>query len=296
MLFYAEGAEGQLKIEGVKNPSFFEELISSFDWNIIRTQIVTTMIRLVFVLIVFYILRKVSVWAIKVFFKNYFKNHLQRTNRYKTIYRVTFNIFNTIYYFFLIYTILEIFNFPVGTLLASAGVVGLAISLGAQGFVSDLVNGFTMLFEKQIEIGDEVTLDDITGVVLNVSLRTTQIQDFDGTVHFIPNREIAIISNRSKTDMRALITVRLYPDTDIEKVRQIISQANDHYIPQFPEITKPPSDILFSSNDKNQLTLRIVMFTEAGAQYGIMNKFYEFYVKELTEHGIKLPFSDLEVK
>lgn len=296
MLFYAEGTEGQLNIEGVENPSFFEELISTFDWTIIRTQLVTTMIRLLFVLVVFYILRKISVWAIKVFFQNYFKNHLQRTNRYKTIYRVTFNIFNTIYYFFLIYTILEIFNFPVGTLLASAGVVGLAISLGAQGFVSDLVNGFTMLFEKQIEIGDEVTLDDITGVVLNVSLRTTQVQDFDGTVHFIPNREIAIISNRSKTDMRALITVRLYPDTNIEKVRQIISQANDRYIPQFPEITTPPSDILFSSNAKNQLTLRIVMFTEAGAQYGVMNKFYEFYVKELTDHGIELPFSDVEVK
>lgn len=296
MLFYAEGVDGQLNIEGVENPSFFEELISSFDWTIIRTQLLTTIIRLIFVLVVFYILRKISTWALDLFFQNYFKNHLQRTNRYKTIYRVSFNIFNTIYYFFLIYTILEIFNFPVGTLLASAGVVGLAISLGAQGFVSDLVNGFTMLFEKQIEIGDEVTLDEITGVVLNVSLRTTQVQDFDGTVHFIPNREIAIISNRSKTDMRALITVRLYPDTDIEKVRQIISQANDRYIPQFPEITTPPSDILFSSNAKNQLTLRIVMFTEAGAQYGVMNKFYEFYVKELTDQGIELPFSDVEVK
>lgn len=295
MLFYAEGTEGQLNIEGVDNPSFFEEFISSFDWSVIRTQIVTTMIRLVFVLVVFYILRKVSTWAINLFFENYFKDHLQRTNRYKTIYRVTFNIFNTVYYFFLIYTILEIFNFPVGTLLASAGVVGLAISLGAQGFVSDLVNGFTMLFEKQIEIGDEVTLDDITGEVLNVSLRTTQVQDFDGTVHFIPNREIAIISNRSKTDMRALITVRLYPHTNIKKVRQIIAQTNDRYIPQFPEITTPPSDILFSSNAKNQLTLRIVMFTEAGAQYGIMNKFYEFYVRELTDHGIELPFSDVEI-
>ena len=296
MFYFAEGTNGQLNIEGVENPSFFEKLISSFDWNTIRTQFLTTTIRLFFVLIVFYILRKISTWALDLFFQNYFKNDLQRTNRYKTIYRVSFNIFNTVYYFFLIYTILEIFNFPVGTLLASAGVVGLAISLGAQGFVSDLVNGFTMLFEKQIEIGDEVTLDDITGEVLNVSLRTTQVQDFDGTVHFIPNREIAIISNRSKTDMRALITVRLYPDTDIEKVRQIISNANDRYIPLFPEITTPPRDILFSSNAKNQLILRIVMFTKAGAQYGVMNKFYEFYVKELNDHGIDLPFSDVEIK
>lgn len=295
MLYFAEGSENQLNLETVENPSFFEQFIASFDWNIIRTQLLTTAIRLLFVLVVFYILRKVSVWAINLFFKNYFKGPMQKTNRYETIYRVTFNIFNTIYYFFLIYTILEIFNFPVGTLLASAGVVGLAISLGAQGFVSDLVNGFTMLFEKQIEIGDEVNLGEITGEVLNVSLRTTQVQDFDGTVHFIPNREIDIISNRSKTDMRALINVRLYPDTEIEKVRQIIRQTNEKHIPKFPEITVPPSDILFSSNAKNQLTLRVVMYTEAGAQYGVMNKFYEFYVKELTSHGIDLPFSDVEL-
>lgn len=295
MFYFVEGTDGQLGIENVTNPSFLEKMIATFDWAALQKQLITTVFRLVFVLLVFYILRKVSVWAIKLFFQKYFKNYMQKTNRYTTIYRVTFNVYNTIYYFFLIYTILEIFNFPVGTLLASAGVVGLAISLGAQGFVSDLVNGFTMLFEKQIEIGDEVTLDEITGEVLNVTLRTTQVQDFDGTVHFIPNREIAIISNRSKTDMRALITVRLYPDTDIEKVREIIAQANEKYIPHFPKITKPPKEILFSSNAKNQLILRVTMFTEPGAQYEVMNRFYEFYVKELTNQGIELPFSDVEL-
>lgn len=295
MLHYVEAVEEPLNLEGIENPSLFEQMISSFDWSVIRNQIISTTIRLLFALVIFYILRKLSSWAIDLFFKKYFKPHAQKTNRYETIYRVTYNIFNAIYYFFLIYTILEILNFPVATLLASAGVVGLAVSLGAQGFVSDLVNGFTMLFEKQIEIGDEVSLDEITGEVLNVSLRTTQIKDFDGTIHFIPNREIAIISNRSKADMRALINVRLYPDTDIEKVRQIIQDANEKYIPQFPAITIPPADILFSSNEKNQLTLRIVMFTEPGAQYHVMNKFYELYVKELTEHNIGLPYSDIEV-
>lgn len=295
MFYYAETVEEQLKLDAIENPSTFEKMVSSFDWPAIRNQMISTTIRLAFTLLFFYILRKVSTWAIDLFLKKYFTDQTQKTNRYETIYRVTYNIFNAIYYFFLIYTVLEIFNFPVATLLASAGVVGLAISLGAQGFVSDLVNGFTMLFEKQIEIGDEVTLDPITGVVLNVSLRTTQVKDFDGTVHFIPNREIAIISNRSKADMRALIDVRLYPDTDIEKVRQIIDAANEKYIPQFPEITIPPADIFFSSNQKNQLTLRIIMFTEAGAQYRVMNKFYELYVKELTAQNIELPYSDVEI-
>lgn len=295
MFYYTEGSENEISVEAVENPSFFEDLISSFDWDAVKTTLLTTSIRLIFVFIFFYILKRISTWGINLFFENYFKNHKGRENRNETIYRVTFNVFHTVYYFFLIYTVLEIFNFPVGTLLASAGVVGLAVSLGAQGFVSDLVNGFTMLFEKQIEIGDEVTLGDITGDVLNVSLRTTQIKDFDGTLHFIPNREISIISNRSKIDMRALINVRFYPDTDIQKVREIINQVNAKYIPQFPEITIPPDEILFAANDKNQLTLRVAMFTEAGSQYKIMFKFYEFYVEELTNHGIDLPYGEIDL-
>lgn len=296
MLKFADAINNDINLDPVDNPSLFENLIASFDWNAIKEQLITRSIRLFFVLIIFYIFKRIASWAIDLFFDKYFNNHPKKNSRNKTVYRVTFNVFNSVYYFFLVYTILEIFNFPVGTLLASAGIVGLAISLGAQGFVSDLVNGFTMLFEKQIEIGDEVTLGDITGDVINVSLRTTQVKDFDGTLHFIPNREISIISNRSKLDMRALINIRFYPDTDLHKVRQIIKKANDHYIPLFPEITTPPKEILFSANDKDQLILRVVMFTKAGSQYDIMFKFYEFYLEELTKNGIELPYSDIELK
>ncbi|MDN6161891.1 MAG: mechanosensitive ion channel family protein [Atopostipes sp.] len=294
MFYLAESSE--LTIDQVPNPSLFEELISSFDWQAVQAIIFTVAIRLLFVLLLFYILKKISVWAIDLFFEKYFKNHPGKANRNETVYRVTFNIFNTVYYFFLIYTVLEIFNFPVGTLLASAGVVGLAVSLGAQGFVSDLVNGFTMLFEKQIEIGDEVELGDIEGDVINVSLRTTQVKDFDGTLHFIPNREISIISNRSKLDMRALVNIRFYPGTDLEKVRRIIEETNDRYIPQFPEITIPPEEILFSASDRDQLTLRVVIYTEPGEQYDISFKFFEFYMEALTENGIDLPYGDIDLK
>lgn len=295
MYYLADSLEENIKTEAMENPSMFEKLIATFDWESISVDIIVTSIRIIFALIFFYIFSKVAKWGINLFFKNYFKNHIQKTNRYKTVYRVTFNVFNTIFYFFLIYTILEILSFPVGTLLASAGVVGLAISLGAQGFVSDLVNGFTMLMEKQLEIGDEVQINDVSGTVLNVNLRTTQIKSFDGTIHFVPNREITIISNRSKGDMRALILVRLFPDSDIERIREIIEKTNEDYVPSFDSITVPPGEVQFVSNEKNQLALRVTMYTKPGSQYGVMNKFYEIYVRELTEAGIELPFSDINI-
>lgn len=294
-MYLAETLEEDLKLDEIENPSFMEDLISSFNWSDIAQKAIVVGVRILFTLLVFFILNKVAKWAIEAGFKRFVKKNKQVSNRYETIYRVVKNVYHTIFYFFLIYTILEILSFPVGTLLASAGVVGLAVSLGAQGFVSDLVNGFTILSGRQLELGDEVEIEDVSGTVTNINLRNLEVKDFDGTIHYIPNREILVISNRSKGDMRALIDVRLYPDTDVTHVRNIIEEVNEKHVPDFSEITVPPSDILFVSNDKNQLTMRVIMYTKPGGQYEVMNSFYEMYIRELSKANIDLPYGDFDL-
>lgn len=295
MMYLVESVNEELNLEEVENPTFVEELIASFDWQTIAQQAISIGIRLLFILLFFFIVFRLGKWAIEAGFRRYVKKHEHVSNRYETIYRVIQNVFNTIFSFFLIYTVLELLSFPVGSLLASAGVVGLAVSFGAQGFVSDLVNGFTILSGRQLDIGDEVMIEDVMGTVSNIDLRTTQVKDFDGTMHFIPNREILVISNMSKGDMRARVEVRLFPDTDVTKVRKLIEKANNEHLADFPAITVPPDDILFVSNDKNQLTMRVEMYTLAGEQYGVMNGFYEIYVRELTNAGIELPYGDFDI-
>lgn len=294
-MYLAETLEEDLKLDEIENPSFMEDLISSFNWSDIAQKAIVVGVRILFTLLVFFILNKVAKWAIEAGFKRFVKKNKQVSNRYETIYRVVKNVYHTIFYFFLIYTILEILSFPVGTLLASAGVVGLAVSLGAQGFVSDLVNGFTILSGRQLELGDEVEIEDVSGTVTNINLRNLEVKDFDGTIHYIPNREILVISNRSKGDMRALIDVRLYPDTDVTRVRNIIEEINEKHVSDFSEITVPPSDILFVSNDKNQLTMRVIMYTKPGGQYEVMNSFYEMYIRELSKANIDLPYGDFDL-
>lgn len=293
MMYIANALE---ELDELENQTFIEKLIASFKWEDIVRQIILASIRIIFTVLVFFVVNRIAKWAIDEGFKRFVKKEYQGSNRYETIYRVVKNIYHTIFYFFLVYTLLEIFNFPVGTLLASAGVVGLAVSLGAQGFVSDLVNGFTILSGRQLNIGDEVEINDISGTVINIDLRNVQVKDFDGTMHYIPNREITIISNRSKGDMRAMVDVRLFPDTDVNKVRKIIKEVNNKLIAGFPEITVPPKEILFVSNDKNQLTMRVIMYTKPGAQYNVMFKFYETYVYELSKVGIDLPYGDIELQ
>lgn len=294
-MYLATAEEITEDLEKLDNPTFIEEIIQEFDWSSISQQIVIALIRILFTLVVFFIIHLIAKSLIKVFFKRFQESKRTDSSRYETVFKVIKNVYYVILYFFLIYTILEILNFPVGSLLASAGIVGLTVSLGAQGFVSDLVTGFTILGSRQLAIGDEVRIENITGTVMNLGLRSTEIKGYDGTMHYIPNREILIISNRSKGDMRAMPEVRLFPETNTDKVREIIQQVNEKVVPEYPDITVPPSNIMFVSNEKNQLIMRVTMYTKPGSQFGIENKFYEIYVNTLSEAGIELPYGDIDI-
>jgi small conductance mechanosensitive channel len=85
-----------------------------------------------------------------------------------------------------------------GPLLASAGIVGLAIGFGAQTLVKDVINGFFILLENQYDVGDVVRIAGVKGTVENMSLRHTTLRDEDGTVHIVPNSAILIVSNTTR--------------------------------------------------------------------------------------------------
>lgn len=275
--------------------SLFSEFWQSIEWREIAFSAFIIMIQIILSLIIFFVLKRVGRYVIEKIFTRYIKEKHTVPNRLNTLHKLSKNIFNAVLYFFLIYVILELIGIPVGTLLASAGVIGLALSLGAQGFVADIVNGFMILLEKQIDVGDVVEISGLTGTVEDVNLKTTQVKDFDGTLHYIPNREITIISNRSRADMRVLIQIRLYPSTDLQVVREVMETVNKAAIPEYDEITIEPAEISFVPVGPGQLAVQVIMYTQAGTQYGMRNVFYEKYVEALTKAGIELPNVTLEL-
>ncbi|MNR89343.1 putative MscS family protein YkuT [compost metagenome] len=88
-------------------------------------------------------------------------------------------------------------------ILASAGVVGLAVGFGAQSLVKDVVSGFFILLEDQYGMGDAVTISGHSGVVVGMNLRITQLRDADGSLITIPNGLVAIVANQSKLERAA---------------------------------------------------------------------------------------------
>ena len=103
-----------------------------------------------------------------------------------------------VFIFLALIQVLGVLQINVGPLLASAGIVGLAVGFGAQTLVHDVINGFLILLENQYDVGDGVKISGVSGTVEKMTLRRTVLRDADGTVHTIPNSTIQIVSNMTR--------------------------------------------------------------------------------------------------
>lgn len=249
----------------------------------------TKLISILLLIIAFVIIRQVINYLFEKTVNRSLAFSRQKVARQKTLAKLSHNVLNYTLYFFLFYWILSILGVPISSLLAGAGIAGVAIGLGAQGFLSDVVNGFFILLENQFDVGDIINVGAVSGTVTNVGIRTTQIHDFDGTLHFIPNRNITIVSNKSRSNMRAQIDIPLFVHTNLDQISDIVTKINEEYVSKHPAIVGEPTVFGPTTNANGQFVYRINIFTQNGAQFDIYAEFYKLYQKAILEEGIDLP-------
>jgi len=124
--------------------------------------------------------------------------------------------------FIVLLHILSVFNINLTPLLASAGVVGVGIGLGAQSLFKDVLNGIFILLENQYNVGDTVRIAGLAGTVEDLTLRVTTLRDVDGTVHYIPNSQVATVSNTSRDFAVASLTLAVDATADPDRVLSIL--------------------------------------------------------------------------
>ncbi|HGA1051851.1 TPA: mechanosensitive ion channel family protein [Streptococcus agalactiae] len=249
----------------------------------------TKLISILLLIIAFVIVRQVINYLFEKTVNRSLAFSRQKVARQKTLAKLSHNVLNYTLYFFLFYWILSILGVPISSLLAGAGIAGVAIGLGAQGFLSDVVNGFFILLENQFDVGDIINVGTVSGTVTNVGIRTTQIHDFDGTLHFIPNRNITIVSNKPRSNMRAQIDIPLFVHTNLDQISDIVTKINEEYVSKHPAIVGEPTVFGPTTNANGQFVYRINIFTQNGAQFDIYAEFYKLYQKAILEEGIDLP-------
>ncbi|MUV36285.1 putative MscS family protein YkuT [Lentibacillus sp. JNUCC-1] len=209
--------------------------------------------------------------------------------RAKTLEKLLINLFSYVLLFIFILMLFATFNAPIGPLLASAGVIGLAIGFGAQGLVSDVVTGFFILLERQLEIDDYVTTAGYDGVVEEVGLRTTKIRSFDGTLNYVPNRLIEGVANHTRGNMRALVDIGISYDSNMDEAITVLEEVCRQY--RDDERFKEGPDVLgVQAIDSSSVVLRVLGQTENGMQWACERDMRKSIKEALNAANITIPY------
>jgi moderate conductance mechanosensitive channel len=266
------------------------ERIYDFDWTGLLITIGIAALQIIAIYIAFLIVKGFGNTILERAFSKYSERNSISTARSQTLESLAKNIFSYVLIFIFFVTILQIFGIEVTAILAGAGIIGLAVGFGAQGLVIDVVTGFFILLEKQIDVGDYVTTGSFSGIVEAVGLRTTQIRSFDGTLNFVPNREITSLSNHSRGNMRALVDIGISYDDDIDKAIMVLQEVCDKVAAEDDNIVDGPNVIGVQALGASDVVIRIIGKTKNMEQWGVERKLRKALKEALDQNGIEIPF------
>lgn len=285
--------------QATKQLNAFQRFLDSIDWDKVLAWTITKVLYILLMTVLFLVMRKIFLHLVdKGYRKQIEKMEKSGLNpqRQRTIKTLVHNIVQYTLVFFYIYSILTILGVPVSSLLAGAGIAGLTISLGAQGFMNDIITGMFIIGEKQLDVGDYVKLLNINieGTVMAVGIRTTQLRGVDGTLHYVPNRNITTISNLSRSDMLVMIDVRIELAEGYEKIYHVIDQQTQKLANEFRnEIKSGPTIFGLVDLGNSNYAIRVTMYTENSRQYALKEQFLADYVTALTANGFTIPHTPI---
>jgi small conductance mechanosensitive channel len=162
--------------------------------------------------------------------------------------------------------VLRELGYDIGPLLAGAGIAGIAVGLGAQTLVRDVIGGFFVLLEGQFYIDDIIEVGDVRGRVEAIRLRTTLIRDSEGILHIVPNGEMRVVSNLTKGWSRVVLDITIDISEDIDRAIDVIREAargaamDDSPVAVY--IKEGPDVLGVESIVGKQVTLRVAARTE----------------------------------
>jgi small-conductance mechanosensitive channel len=190
-------------------------------------------------------------------------------------------------------TILGQLGVDLGPIIASAGIIGVAVGFGAQNLVKDFLTGMFMILEDQYGVGDAVDVGEAVGIVEAVGLRTTRLRSVDGTVWHVRNGEVVRVGNQSQGWSRALLDVSVAYDTDIELATSCIKRVADEvwqgeavgsFVLEEPEVWGV-EDLGIDG-----VAIRLVVKTAPLEQWKVARELRRRIKEAFNEAGIEIPF------
>jgi moderate conductance mechanosensitive channel len=268
----------------------WEKWLGKINWAELMLEAGLWAAKFLLIIVMFLIIRSVGRRVINRMFERAASHRKMSSGRILTLQKLVVNLFSYVLIFVFAGILFKQFGLEIGTLIAGAGVVGLAIGFGAQGLVSDVVTGFFILLEKQMEVGDYVTIGGVDGIVEEVGLRTTHIRAFDGTLSYMPNREISTIQNHSRGNMRALVDIGIAYEENIDQAVKVLQEACDRVKAHNENIVEGPNVLGVQALGASDVVIRIISKTRNGEQWAVERELRQALKEALDANGIEIPY------
>lgn len=194
--------------------------------------------------------------------------------------------------------LLSTFGLDIAPLIAGVGVVGLALSFGAQTLIKDLIGGLLIVVENQYSVGDTIEVGDVSGIVETVTLRATLVRTADGSLVVVPNGEVRVVANASKGWSRAVVDVGVAYEEDLARALRVLEDAAAGFAqdPRFePLLLEAPAVLGPLSLGEWSIAVRVMVKTLPGKQWEIARELRKQILDACEREGIDLPYPRQEV-
>ena len=225
-------------------------------------------------------------------FKN-FKSDIEIQKRSDTLKSVARNLLSITIIVVSLLMVLKEIGVEIGPILAAAGVVGIAVGFGAQELFKDLINGFFILLDDQIRVGDVVQIADKGGLVERVDLRMIILRDLAGNVHFVRNGQISVVTNMTKEYSRYVFDIGVAYRENVDEVIEVAKQVDAELRedPNFKNDILEPLEILgLDKFSDSAIVIKARTKTIPIRQWAVGREFNRRLKKRFDELDIEIPF------
>ena len=189
--------------------------------------------------------------------------------------------------------VLSELGIEIGPILATAGILGLAIGFGAQNLVQDVISGFFLLLEDQVRVGDVIQVADKGGLVEKVGLRMIILRDLSGNVHFIRNGKVDVVTNMTKEYSRYVFEIGVAYRENVDEVIGVIKEVDEELRtdPEFKDDILEPIEILgLDKFDDSAVIIKARNKTKPIKQWGVGREFNKRLKKAFDARDIEIPY------
>jgi small conductance mechanosensitive channel len=275
----------QTLIESLLNPYFSEPFLIDL------SRILTQVLSIILIFLAAYLFKTLILKGLLKWMKKH--HHSSRSNTIDTLIKTTVN---GLMWFVIILLVLDILGINITPILASAGVLGLAIGFGSQNLVKDIVAGLFHFIDNNYNVGETIEVNGFMGTVTKMTLRNIHVTNFLGAEKIIPQGLISSLINWSRNDNAAIVDFGVAYNTDLKKLNDVMNGFMDALKKNYEVITETPMFLGVIELSDSQIVCRILAKATPGNHFALGRNVRKDLIETLAQNNIEIPFPHLVVK